>query len=477
MKIDNLINNKKISSEQYIDIVDPGRNEVVVAKVAQGTVEDAENAVNCAHNAFIHWRNLNIDERLDYVGKAASVLEQSIPELSKLLAHENGALYSETLQDFGPGVGIIQFTMGLAKPFLSPEIIEDQSVRIEIEKMPRGVVTAIIPWNMPIVLTMMKLAPALLTGNTIVVKPSPFAPAALTEALSRMASVLPPGVINVVNGGGDVGQTLTEHRLVRKISFTGGGATSAKIMASAGKTAKNVTLELGGNDPAIILEDAEPSDVVPKLVRGMFTRSGQICFAVKRVYLPRNRFDEFFEAIVDQVDKIKVGHCSNAEATMGPVNNENQFKQVADLIAQARESGADVLELGQKLDEKGWENGYFIRPHLVKNIDNNAPLVCCEQFGPVVPIIPYDSIDQVVKYANETELGLCSSVWSQSTQKAVEVARQIEAGTTFINSHNLDSVDPRMPFGGVKQSGLGREFTELSLADFIEYHAIKYDRV
>ncbi len=473
-QVDMWINNRDVPTSHYYEIKDPGRHTDLVARVAKGTVEDANHAVEAAHKAFLSWRKLDVGERIKGVLAAAKELEQSIPELSPLLAREHGGLLRETKMDFGPGVGVLQFAAGMAESFLVPQVIEDEDCRIEIEKIPRGVVVAIVPWNMPVVLTMMKLAPALVTGNTLVVKPSPLAPAAITKALKKMASVLPPGVINVVNGDGDVGATLTQHSLVRKISFTGGGETAKYVMADAGSTIKNVTLELGGNDPAIILDDVDPMEIMPNLIRGIFTRSGQICFAVKRVYVPQSIYDKFFDTMCQVVDEIKVGHGLDERSTMGPVNNRNQYEFVKDLIEQTKQSSAVVRELGKKLQPEEWDNGYYILPHVVRDINNTAKLACCEQFGPVIPLIPYQSLDQAIEMANDTEFGLCSSVWSSDKNRAVKVARQIEAGTTFINNHSLDSLDLRMPFGGIKRSGIGREFTELSLADYIEYHNIRY---
>ncbi len=473
-QVDLWINNSGVSTHDYFEIYDPGRLNHLVARVAKGSVQDANNAVIAAHHAFLSWRRLDLSERIQAVFAAAKALEQSIPELSPLLTREHGGLLGESQMDFGFGVGAAQFTAGIAESYLVPEVIEDENCRIEIEKIPRGVVVAIVPWNFPIVLTMMKLAPALVTGNTLVVKPSPFAPAAITQALKKMASVLPPGVINVVNGDGDVGATLTHHPLVRKISFTGGTETAKHVMADAGSTIKNITLELGGNDPAIILDDVNPAEIMPRLVKGIFTRSGQICFSVKRVYVSQGMYDKFFDMMCQVVDEIKVGHGLDERSTMGPVVNRGQYNFVKDLIQHTKASNAVVRELGQKLQPEEWDNGYYMLPTVVRDINHSAKLACCEQFGPVIPLIPYQSLDQAIEMANDSEFGLCSSVWSSDVNRAVKVARQIEAGSTFINSHSLESLDVRMPFGGIKQSGIGREFTELSLADYIEHHGIRY---
>lgn len=473
-KVDLWINNTIVSSHDQFEIRDPGRLSDVVAQVTKGTVEIANMAVEAAHRAFLTWRKVDVAERINMVLAAAVALELEIPHLSTLLVREHGGLLGEAMTDLGYGVGVTQFTAGIAQSFLVPEVIEDENTRIEIAKVPRGVTVAIVPWNFPIVLTMMKLAPALVTGNTIVVKPSPLAPAAITQALKKMAAELPPGVINVVTGDGDVGAALTSHPLVRKISFTGGVQTAKHVMRDSSSSIKNITLELGGNDPAIILEDANIAELMPNLVRGIFTRSGQICFAVKRVYVPKSIYNQFFDTMCQVVDEIKVGHGLDPQATMGPVNNKVQYQFVKDLIEQAKQSNATVCELGKKLSPDEWNSGYYILPTVVRDVEHSAKVACCEQFGPVIPLIPYQSVDQVIEMANDSEFGLCSSVWSSDRSHALEVARQIEAGSTFINSHNIESLDVRMPFGGIKQSGIGREFSEVSLADYIEYHGIRY---
>jgi acyl-CoA reductase-like NAD-dependent aldehyde dehydrogenase len=473
-KVELWINNTSISSNDQYEIKDPGRLTDVVAHVAKGTVAIANDAVQAAHQAFLSWRKLEVSERINMVMAAASALEQEIPALSPLLVREHGGLMSEAQIDLGYGVGVTQFTAGIAKSYLIPEVIEDENSRIEIQKVPRGVVVAIVPWNFPIVLTMMKLAPALVTGNTIVVKPSPLAPIGIMLALKKMADILPPGVINVVSGDSDVGEALTSHPLVRKISFTGGNQTAKHVMHSASSTIKNITLELGGNDPAIILDDANLDEIMPALVRGIFTRSGQICFAVKRVYVPQSLYEKFYETMCQVVNEIKVGHGLDEQATMGPVNNKTQYQFVKNLIEQAKHGNAKVLELGKKLTPEEWDNGYYILPTIIRDVEHTSNVACCEQFGPVIPLISYQSVEQAIQMANDSEFGLCSSVWSSDRNRALNVARQIEAGSTFINSHNIESLDLRMPFGGIKQSGIGREFSDVSLADYVENHSIKY---
>lgn len=452
---------------------DPGRLDDVVAHVAVGTERDVDRAVRAAHAAHPAWRDTPVAERAQKLCEAADALAGSADELAPLLVREHGGVYWEAQADFGLGTGVIQHTMSLVEDFLRPLVIEDELCAVRVDKQPRGVAAAIVPWNMPVVLTMLKLAPALATGNTLVLKPSPFASVALTLALEKMAAVLPPGVINVVHGDGDVGAALCSHPLVRKVGFTGGTATAQKVLEATSPTIKNITLELGGNDPAIILDDVDVDSTLDGLLKGAYTRSGQICFAVKRIYVPHGIYTRFAEAFCARVDELTVGHGLDPQVSFGPLNNEAQFTKVMDLLGRTRDSAVDLVQLGRKADPSSWDNGYYVLPHVVRDVEHAAPVSCEEQFGPVVPLIAYDDEEQALRWANDSEYGLCSSVWTADPERGLAVASRVEAGSTFINSHSFDSLDPRMPFGGIKQSGLGREFGVPGLSAYVEEHAIR----
>lgn len=474
-KVHHFINNQEVSAQSYFEVRDPGKLNEVIGEVALGTSDDVDKAVRAAHNAFLSWKNVSVNERVQLILAAAKVLQDSMHELKTLLVREHGGVLWEAETDFYLGNGVLHYYASIVENYLKPEQTEDETSWISVEKVPKGVVAAIVPWNMPVILTMMKLAPALLTGNTIVIKPSPTSPIALSLLLQRMAKVLPDGVINVVHGLAEVGEALTQHPLVKKIAFTGGTETGRAVATNAAKSFKSITLELGGNDPAIILDDVNVEQIIPRLLKGVYTRSGQICFAVKRIYVPEAMADQFFNALCEVVDEYKVGHGLDERASFGPLNNKKQFEFVKNLIKKTKQSGAVVRELGTKLDPKGWENGYYILPHVVKGAPQESPIVCCEQFGPVVPIIPYKTIEEAIAMANDSEYGLGSSVWSNDFDRALKVARQIEAGSTFINTHSFESLSLGMPFGGVKCSGIGRELGgEPTLSAYIDYHAIRY---
>jgi acyl-CoA reductase-like NAD-dependent aldehyde dehydrogenase len=474
-QVDILINNQEVLAQNYAEIHDPGKLTDVVGRVAVGTAEDVDKAVQAAHNAFLDWRKTNSKERIEKITAAVKVVQDSMGDLVPLLVREHGGMLWEAQTDFGIGMATLEYYAGIGENFVKTEFIEDDSSWVSIEKKAKGVIGAIVPWNMPVCLTMMKVGPALVTGNTMVIKPSPTAPLAISILLKRIAAILPDGVINVVHGDAGVGVALTRHPLVKKIAFTGGTETGAQVNSNAASFFKAVTLELGGNDPAIILDDVNPADIIPKLLKGVYTRSGQICFAVKRIYVQEKMLDKFFNTMCDIVNEYKVGHGLAEGASFGPLNNNKQYNLVKAMIENTKNSGAVVRELGSKLNPEGWDNGYFLLPHVVKDEDHLSQIVSCEQFGPIIPIIPYKTVEQAIEYANETEYGLCSSVWSSDIQRALAIGQQIEAGSTFINNHSFESLSLGMPFGGVKNSGMGRELAgEPTLSAYIDYHTMRY---
>ena len=464
------------SAKDAYDHHDPGRLNEVVVRLARGTPEDVAQAVRAAHAAFPAWRDMSPAERAQLMMVATEAMSATAEELAPLMVREHGGMLWEAQTDFGLGAGVTQHTLSLVEDFFKPTIIDEDAAKIMIERMPRGVCVGIIPWNMPLVLAMMKIAPALATGNTMVIKPSPFAAGARTRALAAVAAKLPAGVLNVVLGEGDVGAALISHPLVRKVGFTGGTETAKHVMTGAAQGIKNVTLELGGNDPAVMLDDADLEMTLERMLKGIYTRSGQICFAVKRVYVPKNRYQEFTDALVERVSKYTVGHGLSDGVDFGPLNNKAQYEKVLGFIAGADSDGARVLELGNKHEPDNWDNGYYILPHVVLDAKHESSIVSCEQFGPIIPIISYDDEAQAREWANDCEYGLGASVWTADSDRGFEFARRLEAGSSFINTHSFDSLDPRMPFGGIKQSGSGREFGEAGLKEYVEEHSLRQQK-
>jgi acyl-CoA reductase-like NAD-dependent aldehyde dehydrogenase len=477
MKVNLFINNEDVTTEHYDEVRDPGRLSEVVGYIAKGDAVHIDAAVQAAHRAFHSWRQTSLDERMSILLKSAEEIERNASFIASVTAKENGILLSRTVDEVKLGLMEMRTITELAPSAFQQRIIEDESGWVSVVKRPMGVIACIVPWNAPIILTLQKITPILLAGNTIVVKPSPTASMGVVTILRTMAGFFPPGVINIVLGGGDVGSALTSHPLVRKISFTGGGSTAVAIMKSAADTLKGVHFELGGNDPAIVLNDADLNEVVPKIVEGAFRRTGQFCFAIKRVYIPNDMYDEFYEKACELTDSYKIGYQLNEDATMGPINNQLQYQRISELIERLEHSGANLVKLGKQLEPGNWDNGYYLQPVIVRDVDPNAEIVTCEQFGPVLPLIPYHSEEEVIHMANNSEFGLGSSVWSSDFDRALGVANQIEAGMTFINGHGQTSLGSKyIPFGGIKQSGIGREKSIEVFDEFIEYHGINFHK-
>lgn len=467
------VDGEPVDARNRFEVRDPGRVGDLVALVAEGRPEDVDRAVDAARRAGPGWAGTPLTDRIALLTAAADRIDGEIAALRVTLVRENGSTLREAEADLSRGVAVLRATLDLAAAYLQPVVHEDTVAWLSIEKAPLGVTALVVPWNSPIVLTFGKLAPALVAGNTLVVKPSPLAPIALTRCLELVAARLPRGVVNVVQGDTPVGAALTSHPAVRKVSFTGSIATGRVVLGAAAATIKNVSLELGGNDPAIVLPDADLAAVVPDLCRGAFTRAGQICFAVKRVYVHRDRLDEFADAVAAELSDYRVGHGLDERTTYGPLISAQRRREVQDLVEGARAAGGEVREYGAPGDPGTWDGGHYLLPTVVLGLADDADLITCEQFGPVLPVIAYDSEDDAVARANDSEFGLSSSVWSTDVAHAVDVARRLEAGATFINSHNLWSLSLDMPMGGVKQSGLGRERTELGLHEYVESHAIR----
>ncbi|WP_288251458.1 aldehyde dehydrogenase family protein [uncultured Hydrogenophaga sp.] len=477
IRVELFINNQDVPGRSYLVVKDPGRLSDRVGELAQADGSQVDEAVRAAHRAFHTWRDTPLPQRVALLQAAAALLDAQASTVAELMALESGMLIATCRQEVHTAAHIVRDNAGMAIDFLTPQVIEDDTSWVGIEKRPMGVVAGIVSWNAPVVLTMRKLAPALACGNTIVIKPSPSAALGLSLLLRRFAALFPSGVINVVHGDADVGTALTTHPLVRKVSFTGGGKVASAIMRNAAETMKNVQFELGGNDPAIVLDDADPDEVMPRIAQAAFRRAGQFCFAIKRVYLPASRYDLFFDRLRAEVDRLQVGHPLDKRANMGPMNNRAQWQFVKDLVQRTRDAGTEVLELGEVLDAEDWSQGYYLRPMLVRHPEPNADIVLVEQFGPVLPVVAYRHESEAIRMANQTELGLGSSVWSRDRERALAVARQLESGMGFINQAAASRLGQRhMPFGGVKQSGIGRESSEVGMAEYVEYQAINYSK-
>lgn len=469
-----IIDGKKVETENKLPRENPTHPDEIVGYAPINTKEEAIRAIDAAYNAFQSWAWSDVEDRIARMRRAIQKIKEATPEIAELLSREHGKALYDAQGEIAVSLMWMEFACDHVKNVVTPQEKEHENGRTILTFDPVGVVSAITPWNYPISLSTIKVAPALLTGNTMVLKPSPFAPLAVSRVVEIIADEFPPGVLNLVHGEAEVGVELTSNEKVAKIAFTGGTKTAKSIMKAASETIKKMTLELGGNDAAIVLEDFDVNDerALRRMVISNFLTAGQICMIAKRVYVHRSIYDAFVEKYIEAANKwIRVGDPFHPEVTVGPVNNKNQVKYVQSLIDDAKSKGAEVIKLGKIVNPELMENGYFLQPTLVLGADYHDPIVVEEQFGPTVPILPFDDEEQVIALHNESIYGLTSSVWGE-VEHAIKVARRIEAGTTMINTAAIQGLDVRFPFGGVKQSGVGREYGEDGLKSYTETHVI-----
>lgn len=469
-----IINGEKVPTEKQAPRENPTHPDEIVGYAPLNTKEETVHAIDAAYDALKSWAWTKVEDRIERMERAIQKIKDATPEIATLLSREHGKALYDSKGEIAISLMWMEFACKNVKKVVSPQEKEHENGRTIITFDPVGVVSAISPWNYPISLSTIKIAPALLTGNTMVVKPSPFAPLAVSKVVEIIANEFPPGVLNLVHGDAEVGIELTSNPKVAKIAFTGGTKTAKSIMKAASETIKKMTLELGGNDAAIVLEDFDVNDekAMRRMVISNFLTAGQICMIAKRIYVHRSIYDAFVEKYIEAANKwIRVGDPFDPDVTVGPVNNKNQVKYVRSLVEDAKSKGAKVIPLGKILNPELMDNGYFLQPTVVLGADYHDPIVVEEQFGPTVPILPFDDEEQVIELHNESIYGLTSSVWGEE-EHAVKVARRIEAGTTMINTAAVQGLDVQFPFGGVKQSGVGREYGEEGLKSYVETHVI-----
>ncbi|RFU38614.1 aldehyde dehydrogenase family protein, partial [Actinomadura logoneensis] len=402
--------------------------------------------------------------RREALRAAADVLFTRSEEIGRVITLEQGKpLRDAALEAVGAGVWLKYFA-GLELP---REVIQDDAAAfVEVVRRPLGVVAAITPWNYPLLLAAWKLGPALLAGNTVVLKPSPYTPLSSLLLGEALRGVLPPGVLNVVSGGDELGAWMTAHPVPRKISFTGSVATGKRVAAAAAPDLKRVTLELGGNDPAILLDDVDPEAVADRLFGAAFMNNGQVCSAVKRVYAPESIYDDVVEALAARARAAKVGDGTAEGVEYGPINNRPQFERVSELVADAIAGGAKAAAGGRAMDRPG----YFFEPTVLAGAEDGTRIVDEEQFGPALPVVAYRDLDEAVARANGTHFGLSGSVWGGDADRAAEVAGRLECGTAWVNTHL--ALAPHQPFGGFKWSGVGVENGPWGLHGFTELQVV-----
>ncbi len=442
------IGGKPVGGAGTFPVLNPA-TEQEIAPAPDCSREQLDEAVAAARAAFPAWASTPIDKRREGLLAIAGVLAANAEDLKRLLTAEQGKPIDAAFGDVMGGAMWCQATSTFDLPV---HVVEDTPERRgETRRVPVGVVGAIAPWNFPVILAMFKVAPALLAGNTVVLKPSPFTPLTTLKIGELLRGVLPDGVLNIVSGGDDLGPWMTSHPGIDKISFTGSTATGRKVMASASESLKRVTLELGGNDAAIVMGDIDVEAMAEHLFWAAFTNTGQICVATKRMYVHKDVYEPLKAALVAYAKTVKVGDGAQQGTQMGPIQNAPQYKRVLDLIADAKAKGYDFLIGGEKSEAPG----YFVPITIIDNPPEDSRIVQEEQFGPVLPLLKFDDIDDAVARANASDYGLGASVWSADEAKALEIGNRLLAGTVWINE--TQHITPMGAFGGMKQSGIGSE--------------------
>jgi acyl-CoA reductase-like NAD-dependent aldehyde dehydrogenase len=452
----------------------PARTAEVVGVVAETPLAAVDAVLRTIDAEQREWAARELSERLDALSRAAVAIEDAIGDLATLLARESGKVVGDCRGEIGFAVRYLRWVVEHAPAAYADRVVDDELGRIVEQRKPFGVVAAVTPWNAPIILSMLKIAPALAAGNAVVVKPSPLAPLTVSRVVALFEAP-----VRVVHGGAETGAALVGHEFVRKVAFTGGAAGGRAVAALAGDRLTPSVLELGGNDPAVFLDDAPfTDDAIDRLVMASFATSGQVCMAAKRLYVPAYRLGEFVDAYLAAADRVLVTGDPLAEGvTMGPVISAAAQRAALSLRggtgpaasaggSPASGGGGTVHDLGRF--EGDPETGYFVRPAVVVGPDPGSALVVAEQFAPVVPVLGYTSEDEVLAAANAGELGLGASVWSADEERAFAFARRFEAGFTFVNTHNRTGMSLRAPFGGVKRSGWGREYAHEGLAEYVQ---------
>ena len=438
------------------------------AEVPAASSRDLDDAVAAAARAAAGWAQTPLAGRQEQVRRFAAVVAAHIDELARLLTLEQGKPLARARSEIQSGLAYVEAFAGMDLPV---EVVRDDDAElVEIHRVPVGVVAAITAWNYPLLLALWKIGPALVAGNAVIVKPSPYTPVA-TLLLGELAQqALPPGLLQVLAGGDELGRRLTGHPGIGKISFTGSVRTGRAIMASAAGTLKRLTLELGGNDAAIVLDDADPAVIAGDLYWGGLSNCGQVCAGIKRLFVPARHAAAYAEALAAVAATVVVGDGLLPDVDMGPVQNRPQLDRVRSLLAGARRHGADVFYQGEAPDGPG----YWHPVTLVRGAADGVPLVAEEQFGPVLPLLTYDDIDEAVARANASSFGLGASVWSADEERATGVARGLRAGTAWVNQHPM--LSPSAPFGGVKQSGVGVESSHHGLAAYTDIAVLRVKR-
>jgi acyl-CoA reductase-like NAD-dependent aldehyde dehydrogenase len=456
------IDGEEVTTEAVSPVVNPATGQEFAA-APLATMSQLDAAMTAAQRAYEAWR---YDEpaRRDALHHAAEALVAAADDIGPVLTAEQGKPLAEAKFEVRAAGEWFRYYADLAIP--RETLKDDEQAFVEVLRRPLGVVAAITPWNVPLAIAARKIAPALLAGNAVVLKPSPFTPLSTLELGSVLRGALPAGVLNVVSGDDALGKAMTDHPVPRKISFTGSVATGKQVAVTAARDLKRVTLELGGNDPAIVLDDADPAAIADGLFWGAFANNGQVCAAVKRIYVPEKLYGDMVEALAERAAATKIGDGMDEGSELGPINNRPQFERVQSLVLDALEHGGHAATGGRPIEGPG----YFFEPTIIEGVVDGHRIVDEEQFGPALPVVAYRDLDDALARANATHFGLSGSVWTRDPERGATVAEHLECGTAWVNTHMAFSRD--QPFSGVKWSGIGVENGPWGLLDFTQIQVV-----
>jgi aldehyde dehydrogenase (NAD+) len=478
-QINHFINGEIVSPVKgnYGEVHNPATGEVI-AHYAKGTSEDVDLAVKAARAAYNNpeWRNMPVDDRVALLHKIAGRIKQHFMELCQLEVMSSGGTISRVTSVDMPGS--LMLCNAYAEMIKNYTFIEDKPVQsfpepmhVQTLKEPLGVCGFITPWNVPLMLFLVKCIPAIATGNTVVVKPSELTPHTTLKFAEITADLLPPGVINVVNGTGpDVGEAITTHHDVNKIAFTGSTAVGKHIFANCAQTMKRVSLELGGKSPAIVMPDADIDRTAYGLIYGIMNNAGQICLSGSRALVPEALHDPLVERLVEVAAQLKVGDPFDPQTSYGPMSTPQHGEKVMGFIERAKADGAIVACGGNRMTIEGYEGGFFVEPTVLTHVTNDMDVSCNEIFGPVLSVLKYKDVEEAITIANDTKYGLGGGIWTEDVVAAQQVARRMETGMVWINDWHFARLDT--PLGGYKESGYGREMGVMGLENFLETKTI-----
>jgi acyl-CoA reductase-like NAD-dependent aldehyde dehydrogenase len=463
-----LIDGQMVNSDRDFPAFNPATKQEI-ARVPEASEEQFALTVAAARRSFEPWSKSSLSQRSTTLNAIAQAIEDHAEDFMRLLTKEQGKPRAGAEWEI---LGSIIWCREIAKQSLPDEVVEDSPERLVVTRFtPLGVVGGIVPWNFPVLLAIWKIAPAIMTGNCIVIKPSPFTPLCTLKLGEVCKDIVPAGVLNIVAGGDEVGKWMTSCADIDKIAFTGHTDTGKQVMRSAAGNLKRLTLELGGNDPAIVLPDVDPEAVAPQLFWAAFQNNAQFCNSTKRLYVHEDIYDGVLEALVSYAKTVKVGDGAESDTQLGPIQNLPQYEKVLEFIADCRNNGYRFA-LGGEVDRNA--SGWFIPVTLVDDPPENSRVVVEEPFGPILPVLRWRDERDVIRRANDTRYGLGASVWGKDLEAVTRIGSQLDAGTVWLNE--IHQYSPHQAFGGHKQSGVGCENSLHGLREYTNWHTVTLNK-